>query len=593
MPWNDQFELIQQGEPVAPSTDNRPLQQIIDNLRYLKNLVDAAATGKAVILRQATAAASVQVGQPVYYHAASQRFEAALAGVEPSADNTTFQLTEASLVWGVVLAKNSSTSVDIVLSGVVEGLDLSAAVEGSIESGLYYLSAQTAGQLVRQEPPISVPVLQVAGNLVYVRPTIRDFLQNHTHYRFELVTRPAGEHTPPSPGQSHTIANPDPDLPGWLPADHAIFEGRAPAGAAFGYNLSQHPELANLWPPLPPENAYLEWCRGESYTALEGVPLGSDGLAVIDRYGIWWMTDCYGDVPWPTNYDSGASDSDSLSGTCPVEVPRKLVLWFNQLRFSTSDTIVKSLRSRDDRLRVTCLGGTTEQAVGDLELSLDLNLALATPDTSDLAVAVKELDEETGKLKRGPVVSGIYTTSDRVALTGETSVTIGGVPAQAGLVRIDVHPESARNLAVRWVAADDVTEESYPTLYLGFPPGINSNYQAVLQKVPENLTGSLSVTLRFWILGTSAGTLPALTLEYYILTRPSGGSPASVPNSWTPLSIDTAKAITANGYIEVDSDAISVNAGDQVVFRLSRTDADAYAGMVGVVEHTGVLSISS
>jgi len=34
----------------------------------------------------------------------------------------------------------------------------------------------------------------------------RDFLPNHTHYRFELVTRPAGEHTPPSPGQSHRIA---------------------------------------------------------------------------------------------------------------------------------------------------------------------------------------------------------------------------------------------------------------------------------------------------------------------------------------------------------------------------------------------------
>ena len=47
------------------------------------------------------------------------------------------------------------------------------------------------------------------------------------------------------------ITDADDNLAGWLPADHASFNGKAPHGAQFGYNFKQHSSLANSWPPLP------------------------------------------------------------------------------------------------------------------------------------------------------------------------------------------------------------------------------------------------------------------------------------------------------------------------------------------------------
>lgn len=594
MPWTDNIPFTKQGESVSPGVDNRAVRTVDANVRYLKQQWEAASLGQALFLREAAVSDETIVGNPVYFNADTGKFEPALAAAEVSEVNGVFQTAASSRVWGVVYLKHSAGSADIVVLGVVTGLDLSSVITDETPAGLYYLSSSTAGKLVSQEPPVSVPVLEVAGDAVFVRGNIRDFLHNHVHYRFELTAAPAGDYAEPGMGERHEITNPDPDLPGWLPADHEIFGGNAPPGAAFGYNLSQHPELEALWPPIPLGNAYVEWHRGESPDqGLEGVPLGETGLCMLDRHGIWWMSDCNGEVPWASDYPANESISDSSDIECPRQVQKQVVLWFNRITFANDQTVVASLRSRDSRIRVYCVGTDTEKFVGHLELDLDLGLLLSDDDDDEGAYALKGLDEDTDRFTLGPVVTGLVAGSANVVLTSDVQREIEEDTVHFGVVEVQVLPETAIDLPARMVSVDDVTEENDPTLFLGMPAGINSSYQVVVD-VPDSLDGTLSCALRLRLLGKSAGTLPALTVERKILSRPADGlnTPESVPSSWTAVTITTTGAVGANEYVEATSTAFSVAAGDSVVFQISRADDDAYAGMVGILKQGVVLGVS-
>jgi hypothetical protein len=354
MPFEDFLRLIRTGEPVTAGVTNRAPAQIDRNVRYLWDVVQAAGIGSTVYARKVTVEAGAVPSVPVYYNGTTQRFERALAVA--SADPTTgvVETAASSHVFGLVTFKHNATLADVLLFGYAE-LDLSAAVAGTVVSGLYYLSGVTAGRLVRQRPPVSVPVCRVAGTRVFVNPQLVDFLDRHTHYRFPLTCLPAGDHTPPVGGGRHVITNPDTDLPGWLPADHASFAGKAPAGAAFGYNFAAHSALANAWPPLPVSQSYLEWSKGlDGDVGFTGVP---GDLCVVNKDGLWWMSDCYGDVPWPAFWDTTPGTGSSLTevlGECPRDLYMELVLWFAKVNFATDNAVVTSLRSLDDRLLVRC-----------------------------------------------------------------------------------------------------------------------------------------------------------------------------------------------------------------------------------------------
>ena len=199
-------------------------------------------------------------------------------------------------------------------------------------------------------PPVSVPVLRADGNEnVFVNPSFVDSLSNHQHYKFDLVMLPAGDTSPPAVGNKHVITNPDSDLTGWLPADDAAFDGKAPAGAKFGYNIPVDYDLNNLWPPIPVQSADVELVRPSIDDAadlklrekLAGQAL--DDIVKLDSNGIWWMTNCYDQVPWPTDYTTGDSLSYSTD-SCPQAALPAMLLYFTKVNFATDITIVRSLR---------------------------------------------------------------------------------------------------------------------------------------------------------------------------------------------------------------------------------------------------------
>lgn len=318
---------IQDGEPVNAGVASRPDRELEARSNYLRQRLDAAELGRAIVDSDVSLAADVLVGEAVYYNAANARYERALAAVENDAESGTLVPKASADVRGVVLAKVNATLGHVVLAGRVT-LDISDAVSGDVEAGHYYLSAASPGKLTRQRPPVSVSVLYSNGaGDVFVQPHQRDFLEDHIHYKFELEWQPAGT-VWPREDEPQTIEDADSSLPGWLPADDASFNERAPAGAAYGYNLAAHPALEAVWPPIPLEAVSLDWHRqltwvglnGDENTpelfvgaGLTGIPLGADGLVQITNDGIWWMSNALHATPWPADFDNRTgSDSSSV-----------------------------------------------------------------------------------------------------------------------------------------------------------------------------------------------------------------------------------------------------------------------------------------
>ena len=595
-------KFIKEGEPVSPGTPNRPLQQLDQNINYLWELIQAAEIGSTVYARSQTVASDLKVGQPVYLNTANAQFEPAYAA--PQTDSATGYLVvpDQAQVWGIVAEKHNATLADILLFGYAT-IDISEAIgqlPGSdVPAGTWYLSGSGAGQLTRQQPPVTIPVCKtdLSGG-VYVNPSFVDFLENHRHYVFNLEMLPAGSVTPPPVGGTHVITAADSSQVGWLPADDAIFSGKAPAGAKFGYNLSQNTDLNSVYPPVPVQSAVIQMQRPSVWdTALERKWYGEqlmEDLVVIDRNGIWWMSDCYDEVPWPTDLDTDSSVSESYGDCDPHNKDYSLKLYYTRVGFATDNTVVSGLRSLDSRLVITCSGKTDAATTGDLDIDLDLSFMVGDTTVSGYTV-LKGFDTETGIFTSGPVTESVYATSSNVLLTSPKVTNVDGVNYYQGPVGIGVLNQATQELSSQLVRLDGVTEESYPVLYLGMPDDVSTSYVVKFEVPTDSPVGS-TFAFRPRIIGRAVGTLPQLTATYYKSSRPTAGltTPIAVTQSYTALTMDTVATLTsANQAVEAVSDSISVDPGDLIYIKLERTPedvSDSYVGELGIMQQVGVLT---
>jgi hypothetical protein len=339
--WPTNVQLITDGEPVDAAVSGRPDSALVARTDYLKARLDQALLGQCNVAYASPSASNCLLGQPVYWNSTDAQFEQALAGVVTTPTGT-LAPSPSSFVLGVVANKESANVIDVLLGGFFK-LDLTNALLGPLAAGQYYLSSAQAGILIQQPVSLSIPVLFADGfGGVYVRPEVRNPMTDHVHYTFPLVCLPAGNTTPPPPGGRHSITASNPNLPGWLPASHSVFGGHAPLGAAFGYNMAQDPnKIQTVWPPIPIGAVSIEWNKAQNHVGGTIIPVNpSHGLVYMDVNGIWWMSDCYGDVPWPVNLHvpPGPSSSASISAGgphCPRPEVMELKLSFARLAFAT------------------------------------------------------------------------------------------------------------------------------------------------------------------------------------------------------------------------------------------------------------------
>ena len=187
MPFNNLIRLIQQGEPVAPGTPNRPLRDLDTNVRYILELLQAAEIGSTLFARNVAFASDCLIGQPVYWNADTARFELALEAITVDVASGQVLPAPSAHVWGLVYNKDSATTGDILLAGFA-ALSLANAVPGTIAANLYYLSATTAGGLTSGRNGLGIPICRSDGQgRVFVLPHWQDNTFQHQHYKFDLV----------------------------------------------------------------------------------------------------------------------------------------------------------------------------------------------------------------------------------------------------------------------------------------------------------------------------------------------------------------------------------------------------------------------
>jgi hypothetical protein len=633
--WQYNIRHVTPGEPVQAGVVGRPDRALQDRTDYLRQRLDAAALGRALFDNDATVASDVLPGQPVYWNYEAQRYEKALAAVDLVEESQSYAVRASSDCVGICLRKKAETLGDIVLYGAVAVPELQNAITGPITPGRYYLSAVEPGKLVKQRPAVTVSVCYVQGQKdscnpiphVVVMPNTRELVDEHTHYRFELFARPAGDNTVYTDAEEivrHRVDNADADLPGWLPATHPSFNGRAPAGALFGYNLAQHPALSNVWPPIPIQAVSVLWDRGENYIGATDVPVGPQGLVICDLNGIWWLSDCYEDVPWPADYAGvAAPDGDD----CPRPETMRVSVIFIRMLVGNDRSIVTSLIPGEDspvvisRCNDDSVVTPSQPGTGDLALNLDLQYAV--PD--DVRPGYDGIGEEglivTGKtdngrrLQRGFVAAGIVAHNlPQLTLTSTNTRTLTTTEKEAlelpsgdavslhrGIIRVDFDPTGEREILPQIIRLNDTVERLFMDIpYLGFPEGQASSLRIRLNVPDINLGASLTMRVRVQMFGRGGigQPMPALYMSYRRLLKPGGDASTAIVLTTAEnddnseegtLEFNTAIPVAANRAIIRESSPFEVLSGDTVLVTIGRATGDTYPE-VGVLRIAGILT---
>jgi hypothetical protein len=617
-PWLHNIRHVGPGEPVDAGVVSRPDRGLEQRTEYLRERLDAAELGRALFDLNATVSPDLLEGEPVYWNAEAQRYERARAAVESDPTTGLLVVQPSSDCVGLVYRKKSVDLADIVLYGIVKLPALSNAVRGPLLPGRYYVSADEAGKLTQQKPPITVLACHVQGvkdncddnPWVVVIPQVRDFLEDHIHYRFELVTTAAGVDTVVD--GKHVITSPDVTARGWLPANHPVFNGRAPAGAKFGYNLSADAGISRVWPPMPIQAVAMLWDRGEDAVGAQEIPLGDKGVAVCDLNGIWWLSDCEFDVPWVRDltYVSSSESSESLSVPCPREERMRVIVVYLRMLFGNDRSVVTSLAPGEGSpITVTNCDGLPAKT-GDLTLGLDLEF-LIDPNEAYGPLVFKELVEGF-KFRRGYVAEGLIKGEGPITLDGSRTRSLTtaektalGLPANdtstvhQGLITVSYDDQLVeRELSPQIIRLSDTVERLYKDIpYLGFPAAQESLVRVRFNVPAANLGSVLQMQIRVQLFGRASTSLSTVLPDMYMskrrLVRP-GGTGVLLPVADDPEILfdpSTLGAVTGDTAVEITSAPFTVQEGDTVLVTLRREADDGYPAEIGMLRITGVITI--
>ena len=576
MKWTQAIRRIQNGMSVNAEIVRMPAADLESRTDYLKEVLEAFQAGHALTHQDAPLTAATFVGAAVYWSDADDAYAPALADYSISTGGVVTPAAT-SRALGIVIEKTSSSTGTVCFMGYIEDVDITVATGINPVAGVYYLSAITAGGLTAIAPPLTVPIVDLSSETQFwVNSTPKGNPHEHQHYSFELDPWPAGVLDDPAEGDPYTYLEAWDTEPGWLAADHANFAAMdVPDGAEFGYNLAYDLDLAAVWPPAPTETARLY---------MDGV-LQRPAQVVINDDGIWWMTNCPGGSP----FDTGSSETcgSSTIGCPPDWCDKHLQLVFTHILGLTADAFVTSLQGISP-VEVVSSNSLAAAIRGQLQVQLAAYTSASFVTGAALpSTAVVGLTRTT--MTDGPLASGVRGVG-RISVTGTGTAVVASDDKtyQTGGIEVTVaNTDDAREGAVDVVALDDAGESDYlGNLYYRMSAGIDSSLRGRVQ-VPLNfLPTSPQMTLIFWVLGISAGTLPPLSLSYR-------RQPYSTTAEQTLAVVDVALTDILNGgpitttagyrYIAVESDAFTVAAGDIVLFELARDSGDAYVSDIGIL----------
>lgn len=535
---------------------NELFDLVNDNFQSISTLYETVKLGQALIARNVPLEPATRVGQPVYYETGNQRFSRSRLETLQQADRVF--ASESSEAWGLVLEKCTADRGHIVLSGLVD-VDLLESVGESQPTGKFYLTESLGALNSSPSHAIVVPVLLALGNgQVLFRPWFADTFPRYIPKYFEISSEPAG--TAQTSDGTVVISSPNISVAGWLPANNAVFEGTAPAGAVFGYNWKQDAELNQSWPPLDPGVSKL-WVDpgGQDSKGFQAIFSGYGWLRVTAD-GIWWMTNCAKQLPW----DLPAFGLEHFTA-CPKSRDRRLVLEAMIGETSSqADTSVNSLDTRPPWLSFKGRDSDSKASTGSLDLAV-IETELWQNSADDGAYALKGY--AFNRFLRGPVVSGLKTTSPSVTISGG-EVSNG---YRFGNLKISVSPIQDVDISPTDIQLFGATTEAYDeVMAIGLPPNLDTRFVSSFV-IPMVIGSGSKIRVHYWLLLPTAGSIPGqLQLKVRRFEDP-GESYRSIPLSADiDLNYTAGQSLVAGQYVAVYTDEIDVEGGDMIYLEFQR-----------------------
>lgn len=593
--WENVNPIID-GEAVKSATPNRPIEQLTNRTQWLFDQLQKAEAGSSLILRSVPVNADVEVGHVVYFNedvgAGQFRYDRAIAEVNGSNADGQWFASKRAFGEGLVLEifNGASNTADILIAGA---LDLTSYLDNAGKTlddlfddgsagtgGIVYLSSQDEGLLSFSRSVTSsyVGTLRPDGVISFKAGVIGSN-RDHTHYLHMLWSAPAGDTSDPGSPNPHVITNPDTSLRGWLPVSE--FDPSAvPAGAVFGYNIN-HPddvELKNNFPPVPLDLYYAE---------RNGVGISGEVIQVTED-GIWWMTDAYGNVPWPTDYDSSAPD---LGDT-------EIKFWITKISLVNGIGKVISLApdtNSSDRIPVEVFIPTEDS--DNLNPQAGAKSGILTAATAKIGYGTEEVyntntqasinDSTAAQRVSGANLIKVPVLSRLVSGSGISLVSSHGNNAEGhyGHVMIslagDLGTTGKASLVVLNSAREDVTSGIH---FVALPSGRSSSVRYKVTAGPVAFNNTLNV--KFNIFSTIAGTIPALDITYRVIPPASLTGNTAVPMVDTPGISTGAITVDVNSIraTELNSGITGVAPGSVVFLEISRTASDGYLGNVNILD---------
>lgn len=604
--WEQIVELLINGEAVDAPTTNRPTSAVARRTQYLYDRLQAMAAGEALFIHDVPVEDGAVIGDAVYFDDVDAVYKRALAAVELDTSFGWYAPTKSSYAVGFVYSKADTNIASIVLAGALRDFTPSFSPGDASTPGAMYLSMSEAGKVTFQKPPVGIYMGYNRGDgTVHILPQPKDMLEDHIHHKHALYAVPAGEANciTYGDGEVHQVINPDPNEPGWLPADHPVFNGLAPEGAHFGYNLAQHDDLQKVWPPQPLDSGYIEVNRGNGFQGLRLRDTCPD--VIINAQGIWWMTNCFGTAPWAPGIACSSSSSSESSTSCDPECQTPLEyrpgnldldnlfinLWFTKMVFKTDASVVTSLAPDGDNSPITIVDCDGDPAsTGNLFAGLDLSkLEIEEPVVG--FNGVKSFG--ANKVQRGPIITGLKPgTGAAIAGIGDKGVNwdlVDGIYMGDLEVGLADNLNDPQDFAPIVKAVNNVREDFDNVndfFYFHFPVNrvADIRYRVEIPRV-RMPTVDIRAYLWFWFVGRSAGAIPKLTASYrrYPLAT---GTPASLPTGdtditpggWTP-----GITLAAGQYAYAATDWFDVVVGDTIDYTIG------WDGVPGPTDGFGIM----
>lgn len=567
---------------------------------FLLQKLQESTVGEQLRVQNLPCAPDVRLRSWVYYDAASRLVRPA-AALAVQDDSGGVVLAEQALVFGFV-TEIANGLANVVTQGVVTlpYSQYQALFEDPGDApalgGLLFLSKQDGyATTARLLPlvPLGAAFMQTStcdGECrIVINPAIGSWYAGPAIREYALVAQPAGDHVPPAKGGTHVITNPNASVAGWLPASHAVFGGNAPGGAKFGYNISLDPLLQSMWPPSA---AHLLFYSEADMGVVGFVRVPAEQY-LIDANTIWWMQDCYSQVPW--NHLLNNTVPPPAAVTCDITVPTQLILVMDRPPLDRSMYGVTRLRpSASGAIRFVD-ANNQEASQGDLKVVFSPTNLNTTVDAEG-ATVIKDIDENF-TVHKGVVVEGVRSGSSGLTVAGTTSrlvdpalpegpsnprihqgiVVVSSAGAGAG---IELTPSLVR-------LGDTLQRTNKGLSYIEFPAGPLTTLTYRFD-VDSRLVGTLQLQLVATLYSPAAGPWPNLQLDFQVvdaIPRTQGQQRLEdVLTSAGTLPLSTLNPVpVAGAFAKATSTAQTCYAGDTVFVTVKRPAGTAFNAPIGII----------